>query len=172
MTFNIAKEWIGKLANGINPIDDSVIPDGDIVNNVHISRCLYYVEELLENIDKQNFRKSKEYKFNISPEDLAKVAIVDKTGIAKFVREINKFVPENMKTMTFGKILNWLLANGYLEEVYIDNIGKSKTPTDSGVEIGISAGMKDGVKGPYWALEYNANAQQFILDNIYAIAES
>ena len=29
----IAKDWILKLANGINPLDGSAIPDGDIVNN-------------------------------------------------------------------------------------------------------------------------------------------
>lgn len=37
----IAKEWISKLANGINPLDNNLIKDEDIVNNVHISRCLF-----------------------------------------------------------------------------------------------------------------------------------
>jgi len=49
----VAKDWIQKLANGINPLDGSVIPDKDIVNNVHISRCLYYVVELLDGVDKK-----------------------------------------------------------------------------------------------------------------------
>ena len=29
-----AKSFIDKLANGVNPIDDSLIPDDDVVNNV------------------------------------------------------------------------------------------------------------------------------------------
>ena len=45
---NVAIDWIKKLANGINPIDGSYLADNDIVNNVHISRCLFYVAELLE----------------------------------------------------------------------------------------------------------------------------
>ena len=36
-----AKMFIDKLANGINPLDDSKIPDGDIVNNVRLSRCFF-----------------------------------------------------------------------------------------------------------------------------------
>ena len=45
-----AKSFIDKLANGINPIDDSVIKDDDIVNNVRISRCFFYVSDVLRQI--------------------------------------------------------------------------------------------------------------------------
>ena len=34
----VAIDWINKLAQGMNPIDGSILPDNDIVNNVHISR--------------------------------------------------------------------------------------------------------------------------------------
>ena len=44
---SVATDWISKLANGINPIDGSVLPDSDVVNNVHISRCLFFVSNLL-----------------------------------------------------------------------------------------------------------------------------
>ena len=54
----IAKDWILKLANGINPLDGSIIPDGDIVNNVHISRCLFYVSELLGTLPQKGNKKS------------------------------------------------------------------------------------------------------------------
>lgn len=33
-----AKVWIEKLANGINPLNDELVKDDDIINNVHISR--------------------------------------------------------------------------------------------------------------------------------------
>ena len=36
----IAIDWINKLANGMNPLNGSTLPDSDIVNNVHISRCM------------------------------------------------------------------------------------------------------------------------------------
>lgn len=170
----IAKDWIQKLANGINPLDGSLVPDDDIVNNVHISRCLFYIAELLETISKPSKRKIKEYEleFYISPENLSKVNIVERTGIANFVREINKIIPSNMRPLKYNQILNWLLANGYLEEVEVDNLGKKKNPTATGRAIGITAEMKNGMNGPYWAVEYNHNAQCFILNHIHLIAES
>ena len=170
----IAKDWILKLANGINPLDGSAIPDGDIVNNVHISRCLYYVSELLGTYQIMSNKKSKAYEneFYIKLEDIEKVTIVERTGIASFVREINKLIPDNTRPISYGKILNWLMANGYLEEVEVDNFGKRKNPTASGSAVGISAGLREGTNGQYWAVEYNSNAQRFILSNINAISKS
>ena len=45
-----AKVWIEKLANGINPLNDELVKEDDIINNVNISRCLFYVTELLDEI--------------------------------------------------------------------------------------------------------------------------
>ena len=38
-----AKHYIDSLANGVNPLDGTPIPEQDIVNNVKISRCLFFV---------------------------------------------------------------------------------------------------------------------------------
>lgn len=45
-----AKIYIEKLANGINPLTDDNVPEGDIVNNVKISRCLFFVADVLEKV--------------------------------------------------------------------------------------------------------------------------
>ena len=45
-----AKSFIDKLANGINPINEEAVPDDDLINNVRISRCLFYVSEILERV--------------------------------------------------------------------------------------------------------------------------
>ena len=55
----VAIDWISKLANGMNPIDGSSLPDSDIVNNVHISRCLFFVSDLLEEIRNQKSSSKK-----------------------------------------------------------------------------------------------------------------
>lgn len=114
----IAINWIKKLANGINPIDGRALPDSDIVNNVHVSRCLFYVSHLLENIEESKPSKHKQYEldFQLTPEDAAKVTITDKTGITMFVKEINKVIPENMKPLAVSKVAQWLVSIGYLEE--------------------------------------------------------
>ena len=40
-TMKHAKEYIDKLANGIDPFTDKPVPDDDIVNNVKLSRCFF-----------------------------------------------------------------------------------------------------------------------------------
>lgn len=162
-----------KLANGINPLDDSQIKDDDIINNVHISRCLFFAAEIIDFSIQKNARKEKENKleFNISTEDLSKVYISEKTGISNFAKEINKLVPDNMQSISDTKILAWLLSNGYLEEVAKEDGGKTKQPTEAGRAIGISTEMRDSSHGPFLYVVYNANAQRFILDNIYSIIE-
>ena len=42
-----AKGYIEKLANGINPLTGENIPETDIINNIRISRCLFYVNNIL-----------------------------------------------------------------------------------------------------------------------------
>ena len=49
-TLERAKMYMEKLANGINPIDGSVIPDEDVVNNVRLSRCFFYVSDFLRQV--------------------------------------------------------------------------------------------------------------------------
>jgi GTP pyrophosphokinase len=58
-----AKSFIDKLANGINPLDDTPIPDDDIVNNVRLSRCFFYVSSILQKeIDRERRKQPKEKK--------------------------------------------------------------------------------------------------------------
>lgn len=42
-----AKYYIDCLANGMNPLDGTLIPEQDTVNRVEISRCLFYVSDIL-----------------------------------------------------------------------------------------------------------------------------
>ena len=45
-----AKMYLDKLANGINPLDDTVVPDEDIVNQVRLSRCFFFVSDVLRQV--------------------------------------------------------------------------------------------------------------------------
>lgn len=42
-----AKYYVDSLANGLNLLDGTPIPEQDIVNNVRISRCLFFVSDVL-----------------------------------------------------------------------------------------------------------------------------
>ena len=167
----VAIDWITKLANGINPIDGSILPDSDIVNNVHISRCLFFVSNLLEEMGKKKQSQQKQYEseFQLTPEAASKVYIAERTGISLFVKEINKVIPENMKPLEASKVTQWLVSAGYLEEQEKSDGHKYKSPTGLGTSIGITSAWRDGSQGQYLAISYDANAQHFILENLFKL---
>lgn len=55
-----AKMYIDKLANGINPLNDLPAAESDVINNIRISRCLFYVSDILRQVIESNGVQSKE----------------------------------------------------------------------------------------------------------------
>lgn len=49
-TMKRAKMYIDKLANGINPLDNTNVSEDDIINNVRISRCFFYISNILRQV--------------------------------------------------------------------------------------------------------------------------
>lgn len=45
-----AKEYLDKLAMGLDPLTGQEAPEEDIINNVRISRCLFYVSDVLRQV--------------------------------------------------------------------------------------------------------------------------
>ena len=45
-----AKTYVDKLANGINLLTNQPVSDADSINDVRISRCLFYVADILRQI--------------------------------------------------------------------------------------------------------------------------
>ena len=109
-----AKSFIDKLANGINPIDDSVIKDDDIVNNVRISRCFFYVSDVLRQmIDNGGISKKKAFiPFDLTLEARSKFEYSDKPIlISEIAKRLNVLVTnENMKKIAYRDIAEWLVS--------------------------------------------------------------
>ena len=76
-----------------------------------------------------------------------------------------------MKGISNKTIITWLVDNGYLKIIVTDKGAKIKRPTEAGQSIGIFTEQKEGHNGAYVAVLYDANAQNFILNNISAIIE-
>lgn len=167
----VAIDWINKLANGINPLDGRTLPDSDIVNNVHISRCLFYVSHMLEDAGKKTSSRQKQYEleFQLTPEIASKVYIAESTGVTMFVKEINKVIPENMQPLAASKVTRWLVSIGYLVEQQNSDGRNYKAPTELGMSIGMTSAWRDGSQGQYLAVSYDANAQHFILENLFKL---
>ena len=47
-TMQRAKQYIHKLANGIDPLTDRPLPHDTVLHQVRISRCFFYVETLID----------------------------------------------------------------------------------------------------------------------------
>lgn len=66
---NRAKIYLENLANGVNPLTDQPVGENDIVNNVRISRCLFYVSDILgkivENKESSRSIKRTEHRFQL-----------------------------------------------------------------------------------------------------------
>jgi hypothetical protein len=164
----VAIEWIKKLANGINPIDGSILSDKDVVNNVHISRCLFYVAELLEDAGKRKTSSAKQYdqEFSLTQEELSKIYISERTTISVFVREINRVIPDDRKPLSVSTVTNWLVRSGYMDEVFNEEGRKTRIPSDLGKSIGLSSELRSGPNGEYTSVTYDAKAQGFILEKL------
>lgn len=171
-----AKTYIEKLANGINPVTGQVVPDDDVINNVKISRCLFYVSDLLrqvvENggisqskvkIVKQPFQLDyearKQFRYSESPIPISEIA-----------KRINELIPiEKMQKLSYKNLLDWLMESNFLEIIPGANGKMTRNPTHNGTMLGITMEHREGQRGLYSVIVYDLEAQKFILDNLDAV---
>ena len=170
-----AKSFIDKLANGINPLDDTPIPDDDIANNVRLSRCFFYVSDILrqvyENGGVTKPKRAPKIPFAVSMEQLEKFEYsIEPIPVSEIAKRIYTIVDnDNMEKVSYRQINQWLLNIGML---YLQDFGGKKPvkrPTEEGNQIGITVETRMGRYGEYLVVLYNEDAQKFILDNLEAV---
>ena len=170
-----AKTFIDKLANGINPLNDQPIPDGDIVNNVRLSRCFFYVSDILrqvcENGGVAKPKRARRVSFSLSVECLDKFEYsVDPIPITHIVQRLNALiVEEGMKNLSHRQVCQWLINIGMLEYAGEMNGRQVVRPTEAGVKMGISIETRKSQFSSYDVVVYNENMQRIIVDNIDSI---
>ena len=168
-----AKDWVQKLANGINPLTSESVKEDDVVNNVHISRCLFFVSEMLEKVEMSESAPKKGKAFWMSAKEAEQIVLSAPCGIAQFARKVNEFIPMDMKPLTAAMVIKWLRNNGYLYEANIDEKHKTNLPTEKGVQLGITVMVQQNPDGKdYRKVLYDISAQKLMLSNIEAIALS
>ena len=170
------KAFIDQMADGINPVSGEVVKDDDSLNNVQISRCLFYVSDILrEYIAKEShikkYAKAKTVFFYITDEELQSFSFpYEKTTISSFVKAINDHInDENRAKLKYKDIAYYLMTYGFLKEIDY-NGSKKKVPTAEGNSIGISSEFRtyDGVESEIVLL--NRMAQRYIIDHLQEIA--
>lgn len=145
------KGFVDKLAEGINPIDGTPIAEGDLLNNVRISRCMYYVSDILrrviENGGIEGKKPAKRGRAPFALSDSARRGLIpvdEPLRISQVTSLINEKVdPETMKNLRSGVITRWLLGIGALEEVQLPSGKTTKLPTPQGRSLGLDVNVGD-----------------------------
>lgn len=184
-TMKHAKEYIDKLANGIDPFTDKPVPDDDIVNNVKLSRCFFYISGILEKVIENGGEVSPVKTVEVVKSGRRGVVVITDEARAAFKCFINEVTPTAFTDMINkhldpdisgrlkkNAIADWLSEVGMLENYELPNGKMRRRPTESGSNEGIRLSEYFSADGfPRAAIMLSPAAQQFILDNIDAIAE-
>lgn len=173
-TMERARMYMEKLANGINPIDDTVVPHDEIVNNVRLSRCFFYVADVLrrviENGGVMPQKKVRNMTFALPMEERARFEYSDTPiPISEIAKRINALTDEAMKPLSYRAIRDWLSSLDMLEDTLNGEGKTTKRPTQRGESMGILLENRIGRNGPYFVVVYTSAAQHFILDNLDAV---
>lgn len=145
-TMKHAKEYIDKLANGIGPFSDKPVPDGDIINNVKLSRCFFYISGILEKVIENGgevakpqvaeaVRPHKRGSVVITDEARAKFrCFINEVSLSTFTDMINKHIDSDVSVKLKGSaIADWLTVIGMLTEETLPNGKLKRVPTENGL---------------------------------------
>lgn len=171
-----AQIYITKLANGIDPLNDSPVPEGDIINQVQLSRCLFFVSDVLRQVIENggiSGKKAKKISFSLPMEKRTSFEFSQKpVSASEIARRINALCNnENMQSLSYKEITDWLSEIGLLASSVTSDGKQTKRPTPQGMAAGISIEEREGSRGPYQVVVYDLEAQHFILDNLDAVTQ-
>ena len=170
-----AKTYIDKMANGIDPITDLEAAETDVINNVRVSRCLFYVSDILRQVIENGGTvpkpKIKKEPFRLTDEQLARFRYSDTPiPISEITKRFNELSDgEGHVQLKHTQLSSWLLETGALRTVTRPDGKTAKEPTAHGLELGISTEQRTGQYGTYTVVLYDRNAQQFLVDHLAAI---
>ncbi|HWQ74760.1 MAG TPA: hypothetical protein VN441_05555 [Syntrophomonas sp.] len=174
-----AKLYLAKLANGIDPITDLEMPADSMLNNVRLSRCFFYVSDILLQVIENGGtvgtgKRAKKADFMLTEKQLSEIPFSKvPVGITNFVALINSLINEHeMKKLSALWITAWLVDKGYLAELTDPYGNKRKMPTEEGNYIGLTAETRQGMRGEYTMALYSEEAQRFVIDHLDAILQS
>ena len=119
--------------------------------------------------------KSQKKDFSVTPEEIAQLKPAEMPLlITAIVKNINESVPAivngTMRKLTAPGLGRWLMSMGYLQMA--DN-GKNKVASEKGVALGIVTEQRESQYSSegYYVNYYPQTVQQFIFDNLPAVAE-
>ncbi len=161
------------LANGMDPFSGEEIENDSVINNVRMSRCFFYVSDVLKKVIENGGevgskpKKPKRELAVLTQEYIDAFPFDDAgMGINSIVRALRAVAGENEKVISAVRITDWLVAGGYLVE-NIRSGKRERVPSPRGAALGIrvkeGTNIRTGI--PYRMNIYDIKAQRFILEN-------
>ena len=171
-----AQMYLEKLANGVNPLTGEDVGESDVVNNVRISRCLFYTSGILKQIIENKGRFKVEMPdrkpFALTPEQLSHFEYSEYgLSITEIAKRFNALIDViYVKELKTKDITEWLVESGLLTNIVVNNKTRRR-PTPQGEAMGIFTEERSNQYGTmYEGVFYSTKAQHFIADNIGAIS--
>ena len=170
-----AQRYILDLAKGVDPISKGEMPEDSCLNNVRLSRCFFYVAEVLGKVIANGGQAGGKYQgteFILTDEFKERLVLSDGgVQITHFVKPINDLaVEKGMQRVPPTAWTDWLVEKGYLEEVIWGNDNKRrKEPTKKGEALGITSEFREGRYGMYKAVLYGEGAQKLMIEHMEEI---
>ena len=171
-----AKKFLDSLAEGVNPVDGTPVPEGDVARSPRVVGCFRYVSELLETTIQaggiKRIPRGARAPFSATVEQLMQYRFPpEPRTVSRFVQAVNDTVDLNrVRSLRVRDVTDWLVERGLLVETAAADGRKHRIPTDEGRALGISSSEKTGRDGRYISVAYNQAAQTYLLDHMAEIA--
>jgi hypothetical protein len=159
-----ARFCLYQLANGFDPFTNRPISDNDLLNDVRISRSLFFASNVLQDVLEQKYATVS----SSSPDADSNIFTVSTypCSASSIARRLNKMIDLTViHSFNYHCLTEWFVSLGLLEESDPEGEGPFKRPTDDGIDLGIRLIKRTSPRGDYNIVTYSATAQQFLLDH-------
>lgn len=176
-----AQSYLEKLSRGIHPIGNGPIPEGDVVLEARISRCLAFTADVLRRVAENGgigggqVREKREKKrpFSMTCEQREAVSLSETPlTISELANRLNEAVADpGIRRISYAALAEWLLEAGVLEEFRSPAGAVRKRPSPEGRALGFQTELREGERGRFEVTVLDRDAQQFLLDHLDAVLE-
>lgn len=167
------------LIKGVDPFTHLEIKVDTVLNSKYNNKLLKEVHKMLSQYLKQCgvscvFDKRRKLSFYIDDVQKREIPISEQAiPISTFVYTLNEFIDiKIMKKVKATEITQWLMSEGYLEEIEHDDGKVFKVLTDKASEIGMLKETKTNSYGRTYDVNlYSAQTQKYIINHLDSISK-
>lgn len=171
-----ARMYMDLLAQGVDPVSGQPLPQGCGLDQERLGRCFSYVSGVLGKVIDNGGSVGKRVrmkKFYLSPEQRGCVPVTPyPVRISEFIDSLYRVAADpDMKKLSAAKVVDHLIAGGFLMKQTKAEGGTQKVPTETGLRLGLSTKMCSSRDGDYLGVFYDAQAQRYLLEHLDQIME-